>query len=497
MSELTRAEALDLAERLLAIRSLRAFVRRLWPVLHGRKKLVWSWHLDALCLHLEALTEGRIPHNRLAVAVPPGTSKSMLCSVLWPAWEWLRTPEQSYLCVANAAPLALRDAKRCRDVCASPAYRALQELAVAADFSALWEFERGQDAKGYFENTSHGFRISQSTGARVTGHRAGTIIVDDPLDTADVFPGSTKVRESVEYFTEVLSTRDEDEYSTRWLAIMQRQDSEDLIGHIKANEADQWTVLELPAEFDPERRCSTCLGWSDPRKVKGELLSPRMSSAVLDKRRKQLGSRYRAQYQQDPQPWQGKVFRAEWVRRFRFAELPALDWVVCSVDATLKDTRHSDLVSVQVWGGAGAKRFLLWSERGRWGLVETKAAVRRVVELFRSQLTAVLIERAHNGAAVIEELGRDVSGVIGVDQLGKGSSKIARAQSVAPQWEAGDVHVPWSDDRAPFGECWWVDDFTRELLSFPSSKRDDQVDAHCQALQWAAKRSGFWFEVIR
>ena len=43
------------------------------------------WHLDVLCDLLADVTEGR--RNRL-INVPPGTMKSLLISVFWPAWEW-------------------------------------------------------------------------------------------------------------------------------------------------------------------------------------------------------------------------------------------------------------------------------------------------------------------------------------------------------------------------------------------------------------------------
>jgi hypothetical protein len=49
--------------------------------------LVEGWPLEAICLHLEALTFGDIPSNRLLINVPPGFTKSLLVGVFWPAWE--------------------------------------------------------------------------------------------------------------------------------------------------------------------------------------------------------------------------------------------------------------------------------------------------------------------------------------------------------------------------------------------------------------------------
>lgn len=59
----------------LARRSLKHFVRQSWHVLEPSRALVWNFHLDAICLHVQALLEGRIPKRSLYIAVPPGAGK--------------------------------------------------------------------------------------------------------------------------------------------------------------------------------------------------------------------------------------------------------------------------------------------------------------------------------------------------------------------------------------------------------------------------------------
>src|SRR4051812_9289720 len=63
-------------------KTLSGFVREAWHVLEPVAVYVHSWHIDAICDHLEAVTRGEI--NRLLINVPPGSMKSMLVSVLWP-----------------------------------------------------------------------------------------------------------------------------------------------------------------------------------------------------------------------------------------------------------------------------------------------------------------------------------------------------------------------------------------------------------------------------
>lgn len=87
--------------------------------------------------------------------------------------------------------------------------------------------------------------------------------------------------------------------------------------------------------------------------------------------------------------------------------------------------------------------------------------------------TVKLIEDKANGPAVIDSIGREIGGVIGVKVS---DSKQARLNAVAPDFEAGDVLIP-EPEQAP-----WAHDYMEELATFPSASHDDQVDATTQAL---------------
>jgi len=54
--------------------------------------------------------------------------------------------------------------------------------------------------------------------------------------------------------------------------------------------------------------------------------------------------------------------------------------------------------------------------------------------------------------------------------------------------EAGAVHIP---ARAP-----WVEEFKKEILSFPASKHDDQIDGAISStparIRSRSARRGFW-----
>src|SRR6266852_9984463 len=79
---------LPLLDQSLARDSLAEFVRQAWHIIEPTTPLLWNWHLDAICEHLEAVANTDI--FRLIVNLPPRSGKSLVTSVLWPAWVWTK-----------------------------------------------------------------------------------------------------------------------------------------------------------------------------------------------------------------------------------------------------------------------------------------------------------------------------------------------------------------------------------------------------------------------
>ena len=121
-SWLAKPNARTKVEREHATRSFHEFVRQAWHVIEPSTPFVPGWHIDAIIDHLEAVSYGHI--RNLLINVPPRHMKSLLVSVLWPAWEWTRWPERRWLFSSYAATLSIRDSVKCRRLIESPWYRA-------------------------------------------------------------------------------------------------------------------------------------------------------------------------------------------------------------------------------------------------------------------------------------------------------------------------------------------------------------------------------------
>ena len=466
-----------------ARRRLFEFVVQAWHVLEPSATFVDGIHVEAICEHLQAVTEGRI--RNLIINVPPGHAKSLLSAVFWPAWVWIDHPEARWLFSSYREPLATRDSVKCRRLIESDWYQ--------QRWGDRFQLTGDQNQKNRFENTATGYRVVVPMSAG-TGERGDYVVVDDP-HSVDQAESENERRSAIEWWNGSMVTRLNDFTTGHKVVIQQRLHEADLTGDLLVKGG--YDLLCLPAEFEPERRCSTAIGWSDPRKELGELLWPdRVTRAHLEELKVSLGSyRYAGQFQQRPSPAEGGIFKRFWWRFWRPAhiDLPPVqvrtsdgeivsiqavpipaqfDTVIQSWDMAFKDRATSDFVVGQVWGARGADRFLLEQCRARMDMPTTKQAVREMSQRWPKAATKLVEDKA-NGPAVIQELKHEVAGLIEVNPEG---GKIARAHAVSPQVESRNIYLPHPSVTP------WVEAFIEEAAAFPNGRNDDQVDAMTQAL---------------
>ena len=481
--------------------SFAAFVRAAWPWAGTTEPLIWGWHLDAACAHLQAVADGEI--KRLAINIPPAHGKSKLVSVLFPAWVWARAPESQFLCVTHSAEFAERDSGFCRALIEGEWYRARHQRG--------WTLKPDQNAKRFWANTREGHRISMGVGG--TGARADFEVIDDPIQAVNV--GSKAERTAVnDWLAQTLTTRFNDATTGRAVLIMQRLHEEDPTAFVLGG--GNWEHLFLPSEFELHRRCVTHRTravpangvpahevreefWRDPRTREGELLFPaKFPQAALDdlKRPNALGEiGFAGQHQQRPMPATGGMFKiADWRfwKRDGFADassqrprgcydgpaapLPAkLDRVIISVDGTFKKTERGSFVAIHVWGTSGARRLLLDRVHERMDYDECERVLLSVIKRWPEAREKVVEDKA-NGSMLVNRL-TNVLGVSGVIAEPSGSDSKEQRASVysLPYHRAGNLELP---DGAP-----WLEEYIAEHAAFPLGRTNDDVDAQSQALR--------------
>jgi predicted phage terminase large subunit-like protein len=469
----------------LARRRFRDFIGQFWGVVEPARPLISSWHVDAIADHLQAISEGQI--KNLLINVPPGHGKSLIVSVLYPAWQWIRTESGAQwrgLFASYNGGLAIRDSVRCRGLLESPSYR--------ETFRPAWKLAEDQNEKNYFANTESGFRLSLSVGGHGTGFRGDAIVVDDPLNASDQYSENAR-REVIFWWDQVMSSRLNHMETGNKIMIMQRLHQKDLAGHVL--EQGGYEHLCLPSEFEPERRSVTSIGWRDPRTEPGEILFPALyPRTVLDQARKDLGAAgYAGQHQQRPSPAEGGVLQPHWWRYWKprglvlppvhvrlpdgteceihAVDLPErFDTEIQSWDCAFKGLPTSDYVVGQVLARLGSGRYVLDQVRGRMDMPGTVQAIRALSDKYPNS-GAKLVEDKANGPAVLQSLKHEITGLKEVNPEG---GKMSRAAAVSPEVEAGNWYLPHP------GIAPWVAGFVEECACFPHGAHDDQVDAWSQ-----------------
>jgi len=499
-------EQLAALDRLLCDGSLRDFVRQAWKLIEPGRRLVWNWHVDAICEHLEAVSKGQI--KKLIINVPRRHLKSQTVSVFWPAWTWTTKPEARWLFGSHAMKLCVRDSRHCRTIVESPWYKQLwgDRVKLTSD----------QNQKMYFENDRKGYRLSCSVGASPIGQGADFVIGDDPHDPEQA--QSDVQRQTVlDWWDGLMSGSFVDPENTAHVLIMQRVHHQDLTGHLIAQGG--YEVLSLPTEFIPERKCSTSIGFSDPRTERGELLFPkRFKQDFIDDQKIRLGAyKFAGQHQQNPSPQEGGLAKRHWWGFWHYPEnpLPApsfqladgtliqsrcvplpmvpvegnghskphFDKIIQSWDMAFKDKKGGSFVVGQVIGSKGADRFLMDQDRRQMDFSVTLEAVRALTKKWPAAHEKLVEDKA-NGPAVISALRHEISGIIEVEPQG---GKEARAQAVLPGIESGNVYLP-HPAIAP-----WTMDYIEEWAAAPHGDYWDQIDATSQALIRLQQLKVFFF----
>jgi len=455
-------------EREACRRSLAVFVREAWPVLEPGTPYIDGWHVHAICEHLEAITDGEL--IRLLINIPPGTMKSTLTSVFWPAWEWgpRDLPFYRYLNASHEEGLATRDTLKMRRLITSDWYQARWPLRLTSD----------QNEKKYFENEATGFRQASAVGS-MTGKRGHRVIWDDP-HSVEMAHSPKRLAIAERVLRETLPTRFVDPERSASVVVMQRLNEKDVSGVILAEDFG-YEHLCLPMEFEPDRRCVTSIGFKDPRTKEGELLFPeRFPAHTVERDKKQLGSYATAgQLQQRPAPAGGGIFKAEWWRYYR--EVPKLLWRAIYADTAQKTKEENDYSVLQCWGCTYDHRAILLDQiRGKWESPELKRNARAFWGKHRAikapgmgSLRSMDVEDKVSGTGLIQDLKREGIPIRGIQ---RGTDKLTRMHDGAPFVEAGLVLLP---ESAP-----WLSDFLTEFEAAPNGTHDDQIDPALDA--WVA-----------
>lgn len=438
------------------------FVKMAWSYVEPMT-FVPNWHLEEICVHLEAVSRYEI--TNLVINIPPGTGKSLIVGVFWPVWFWIKEPSTRYISMSFDASLTARDGGR------------IIKLLSSDWFIERWGafLDRPNPAESNFENRWGGFRFGSSISGKATGRHGNVKIVDDPIKPLDADGGvqATKValKRVSDWWGGTMSSRVADHSKNANVIVMQRLHEEDLAGECLAT--GNYVHLCFPMRFESDRACVTQWG-GDRRTVEGELLFPnRIPEQSVKALETAMGPDVTAsQLQQRPTRKGGNVFKREWWKHWTPETLPSSGIWVQSWDFTFKKTDTSDYVCGGIWLASFPNFYLIHLINRRMNFSESVQAVREMSKEFPLAWDKY-VEDAANGPAIQNTLETELPGIIMVPPLG---GKEARANATTPLYAAGRVFLP-PPDLYP-----WVRPYMAQHESFPRGVNDDMVDMTSQAL---------------
>lgn len=432
-----------------------------------------AWFQAILAKALEDWMLGKIP--RLAITLPPGHAKSEYSSRLLPAWGIGKFPDLKFISASYAADLAQLMNRDVQSIMDSVAFAEVfpnvclngSNVRTVANGKAMRNADTFEPMAPNGRRYKGAYRCA-GVGGGLTGFRGDRLLLDDPFKNREEADSPTMRNKVWDWFTQVFGTRKR--MSAGELIIMTRWHEDDILGRAMARGG--WELLNFPAIMTEED-----LSTKHPldHRAPGEVLWPEhYPTEVIEERKRDLGTRaFNALYQQRPTAQEGNIVKREWFQFYRGGQIPFRpNKEIQSWDTSFKGSDGSDFVVGGNLATNGVDYALTDLVRGRMGFTAAKVAIKAFSGKHPKSIKKVIEDKA-NGPALIEDLKREITGIIPYSPK---DSKIARLNAVAPILEAGNFWLPHPDD-AP-----WVNDYIEELVAFPTGAHDDQVDMTTQGL---------------
>lgn len=402
------------------------------------------------------------PYGRLMLFMPPGSAKSTYGSVVVPSYYLGKVPGFKVIGASYGSDLARKLGRRARSIVKQPKFRAVFGTSLSNDSSAADEWA--------LENQSE--YMSAGILAGITGNRADLAVVDDPVKGRAEAESDVIRTRTVEAFDDDVKTRLKPGGSI--IIIQTRWHEEDLAGSIlpvgyngesgiiHCRDGQDWEVICLPAKSEHR---------DDPlhREV-GQYLWPEWFDRKHWAQFESKPRTWASLYQQRPAPEEGDLFRREWLRPYETAPERSTLTVYGASDYAVTADGGDYTVHIVVGIDADNRLWVLDLWRGQtasdvW-IEEFCNLVIKWKPMGWAEETGQI--KASLGPFITRRQ-RERRAYVARETFPTRGDKAIRAQSIRGRMALDGLYVP---KNAP-----WLDLLTAELLTFPTGRNDDQVDA--------------------
>lgn len=460
------------ADRLLIAKSPAEFAR----VISEHDAEPWQpyRHLMYVNDHLLRLVDPEDPLDRLLVTLPFRHGKSLFGSTYFPAWYLNRYPEKRIILSSYADEFAERWGGDVRQLIEQNPHQLSIHISKSSAAKNRW------DVDGH-----RGGMKTAGVGGQLTGWGAHLFIIDDPVKDADEAHSLIQRDNKWRWWNTVAQSRLEPGGVV--LCIGTRYHEDDFIGRLlseqgTSDKGGRWTHINLPALAEDH----DTLG----RKPGQALCPERYNENALAMIRNDITpSAWLSGYQQRPTPEGGGRFKREDFRYWTPNESETPCYVLqdehdnilvpkadcgrfVTIDTALSLKTSADYTVAGIWDIAG------WLEPQRLILVDL-LRVRMEGADHLHWLQDIKAKYAPTWIG-IEDVSLSMTLISQAQRLGlpirrlkPEKDKYGRSESAVVALQNHRVYFPRKAD--------WYGDFEHELLSFPASTHDDQVDVFSYA----------------
>ena len=443
------------------------FVKSFWGVII-QEEPVYNWHIEYLCDELQELSKKIVAREKklydVIINIPPGTTKSTITTIMFPAWIWTQDPTIRIITNSYSSDLSIEHSTKSRDIILSEKYKELfPEIELRIDMSA----------KSNYENNHTGARYTTSTGGTITGRHAHIIINDDPLNPGQAL--SDAKREEANNHTKTLSSRKVSKENSPIVTIMQRLHENDVTGYLLTKKSAEIKHICLPAELSNIVKPAEL----KDRYINGLLDPDRLNLKVIEEAKVDLGSReYSGQYAQNPTAEGGNIIRKSWFVTCTledFNRKKAKEPVIFFADTAYTEKKENDPTGLIATCKLENNLYITHAKKVLYKFPDLIRFLPNYVNTHGySNESTLRIEPKANGLSVIDQL-RESTGLNVTRTNTPIDSKETRLNAASPSVECGRVILVEGD---------WNEEFIEEICGFPTKEHDEYVDLLCYAVKY-------------
>ena len=454
-------------EKKLCEMSFYEFFKAAWIVVEPAVPLSTNWHHKYICDMLQEECERIIaqkPKTKdIIINVPFRSTKSLIVTVMFPVWAWIKSPKLRFITSSYSATLSIELATKSRDIIFSDWFK--------VRWGDVFHIKKDQNLKERYENNHIGMRRATSVGGTVTGQGGDFLIVDDPLSPQMANSATERDNANEWYRTTFYSRLNQADIGVR-IIIMQRVHEDDLSGFLLERETrSKYKHICIPAtnesgnikpkSLEKFYNQETGLFWED-----------RFSRQILDDYKSALGSYgYAGQLQQTPTPLDSGMIHKDWFKIDRYRVDEAI--VNFVIDPAYTADQKNDPSALLAYT----------YKDNKWQIVDCVNVHKEFPELIKfipqwvqkngyTNRSRIFVEPKASGKSIVQTLVRE-TGLNVKEDKPPTKDKVARVSDVSASLESGRVTLLNGD---------WNDEFLEQLTKFPAAKHDDMVDCLVMAV---------------